>query len=153
MPGDTPSTWSAAVLTANRNGRSPTRSRVGSSTAAVSGSSDGRSSTPPAGALTKPWFEMIVPSTTSSLMRTTKTIVAEYCAPVAAATGMSPGVPAPGVVIAIPLTSGDRPPGASATAAPFNVVLPGTYVVFAGTASRNIASVDSEVPVLRTVIV
>src|SRR5687768_1503820 len=97
MPGDTASTCSAAVLTANKNGRSPTRSRVGSSTAGVDGSSDGLSSTLNAGALTKPWFEMTVPSTTSGLTRTTNTTVAASCEPVLAFAGKSPGVPADGV--------------------------------------------------------
>src|SRR6185503_1062152 len=153
MPGEVPSTCSAAVFTANKNGRSPTRLRVGSSTAGVLGSSDGRSKTAPLGALTKLWFAMIVPSTAAASTRTTNTIVATLAALGGASTGMRPGVGCPGVESGIPFASGEIPPAPSATATPFSVVLPATYVVFVGTASRKVASVASDVPTLRTVIV
>src|SRR5262245_62977657 len=64
MPAVPPSANSATCFGANSSGRLPTTSRVGSSGIGVVGSSEGWSETPPAIALTKPWFEITVPSTT-----------------------------------------------------------------------------------------
>src|SRR5688572_14759440 len=153
MPGDVPSTWSAADFTANRKGTAPTMSRVGSSAVGVRGSSDGMSNTLAAGALTKPWFEITVPSSALASTRTTKTIVAVSCGPGGvAATSIVPGG-APGVDSEMPFASGEVPPAPSGTGAPLSVVLPAMYAVFTGTASRSTASVASDVPRLRTVIV
>ena len=99
---------------------------MGSSTTAVRGSSDGRSSTALAGALTNAWFEMTVPSMTSSLTRTMNTSVAAVCASGVRSAGITPGVGVEGVDSAMPFVNGDAPPGAPATGAPFSVVLPAT---------------------------
>src|SRR5262245_30260973 len=106
-------------------------SRVGSLASGVSGSSEGWSAIPLAAAVTKPWFEITVPLATFRFTTTSNVMVA------VAPAGMEPAVVSAGELIDIPFTSGDMP-AASATAAPFSFVLPATYAVFAGTASRNV---------------
>src|SRR4051812_25553013 len=105
-----------------------TVSRVGSLAAGVRGSSDGRSLKPVP--LTKPWFEITVPPATFEFTTTSNVMVAR------ASASIEPGVPFGGL-ISRPLTSRDTA-ATSATAAPFSVVLPATYVVLTGTASRNV---------------
>ncbi len=78
--------------------------------------------TPPATLLTRPWLEITVPSMTVGSITTSKVIVAML--PVAAA-GIVPGVPLPGALISMPLTSADCVPE-SATVVPLSVVLPAT---------------------------
>src|SRR5262245_34283193 len=98
-------------------------SRVGSLMAGVRGSSDGWSTLP--AALTKPWFEMIVPSGTFGCTTTLNVIVATLAWLLDGSVGIKPGVGSAGELISMPFTSGDTP-ATSATAAPFRVVLPGT---------------------------
>src|SRR5881397_2838540 len=100
-------------------------SRVGSLGVGVSGSSDGRSRMPEAGALTNPWFEITVPSGTVELMTTSKVMVATLADGADASAGIDPGVGLLGGWISMPLMSGDSP-AMSATGAPFRVVLPAT---------------------------
>ncbi len=76
-------------------------------------------------AVTKPWFEMIVPSTTFGSTMTSNVIVATLAGPADGSAGIEPGVGSAGELIGMPFTSGERPP-TSATAAPFSVVLPAT---------------------------
>src|SRR5256885_5501042 len=95
-------------------------SRVGSLGAGVRGSSDGWSTMPVA--LTKPWFEMIVPSGTFGFTTTLKVMVATLAWLLDASAGITPGVVLPGELIRMAFTSGDTP-ATSATAAPFRVVL------------------------------
>src|ERR671922_1241422 len=97
-------------------------SRVGSSGAGVSGSSDGWSTMPFPVALTKPWFEMIVPSGTFGFTTTSNVIVATLAWLLDASAGIEPGTGLAGELIVMPFTSGDTP-ATSATAAPFRVVL------------------------------
>ncbi len=106
----------------------PTTLRVGSSGIGVRGSSDGRSSTPPRGALTKPWFERIVPSGTPALTTTSKTIVATFAVVALASARIAPGVTSSGAGawIRMPASIGEAPPGPSGTGAPFSCVLPAT---------------------------
>src|SRR5213594_3168486 len=138
-----------------------TMSIVGSLRAGVRGSSDGWSTMPVP--LTKPWFEMTVPLTVLEFTTTLKVMVATLAWPLLdgsagrnwqygmlatiqqkktgvldESAGRKPGVELAGELIRMPFTSGDTP-AISATAAPFSVVLPATYVVLAGTASRSIA--------------
>src|SRR4030095_6838989 len=106
-------------------------SRVGSLRAGVRGSSDGWSTLPVE--LTKPWFEMIVPSGTFGFTTTLNVMVATLAGLLDASAGIEPGVGSAGELICMPFTSGETP-ATSATAAPFRVVLPATYVAFGGTA-------------------
>ena len=62
-------------------------SRVGSSATAVSGSSEGWRETPPASALTKPWFEMTVPSAALASTITSNVTVAVFSSVPAGSTG------------------------------------------------------------------
>src|SRR5213083_1491230 len=96
---------------------------VGSLGAGVRGSSDGRSTMPVA--LTKPWFEMIVPSGTFGFTTTSNVMVATLAWLLEESAGIEPGVVLAGELIGMPFTSGDRP-ATSAMAAPFRVVLPAT---------------------------
>src|SRR5436190_1058147 len=98
-------------------------SRVGSLRAGVRGSSDGWSTLPVE--LTKPWFEMIVPSGVVGFTTTSIVIVAMFAWLLDASAGINPGVLLAGELIGMPLTSGDTP-ATSATLAPFKVVLPAT---------------------------
>ena len=100
-------------------------SRVGSLAVGVAGSSDGWSTMPPSIALTKPWFEITVPSITLGSTTTSKVIVATLSGDGGASAGIAPGVGSRGALISMPATSGDVPP-TSATGAPFRVVLPAT---------------------------
>jgi hypothetical protein len=79
----------------------------------------------PAAALTKPWFEITVPSMTDGSMTTSNVMVATFAVLLVASAGIAPGVGSAGEWMIMPFTSGDRPP-TSATVAPFNVVLPAT---------------------------
>ena len=74
-------------------------------------------------ALTKAWFEMIVPSGTSGLTTTSKTMVATLSGTPAFIT---PGVASWGALIRIPSIRGEAPAAASGTATPLSVVLPAT---------------------------
>ncbi len=76
-------------------------------------------------AVTKPWFEITVPSTAAGSTTTSNVIVATFAGFADASAGIEPGVGSAGEWISMPATSGDRPP-TSATGAPFRVVLPGT---------------------------
>ena len=76
-------------------------------------------------ALTKPWFEMIVPSGVLGLTTTLNVMVATLAVLLDASAGINPGVALAGELIRMPFTSGDMP-ATSATAAPFRVVLPAT---------------------------
>src|SRR5262252_377440 len=125
--------------------------RVGSLGIGVRGSSDGWSTMLFPTALTKHWFEMIVPSATFEFTTTSNRIVAMLAGLLDASAGMNPAVVSAGELICMPLTSGDRP-ATSATGVPFRVVLPATYVVFAGTASRNTTLRASALPMFFTVI-
>src|SRR5262245_34112527 len=98
-------------------------STVGSLGAGVRGSSDGWSAIPVA--LTKPWFEIIVPATTFGFTTTLNVMVATLAVLFEASAGIEPGVVLAGELIDMPLTSGDTP-AISATATPFKVVLPAT---------------------------
>ncbi len=147
------STASATRFVAKSKAELPTTLRVGSSGSGVRGSSDGRSVTPPPTALTKPWLERMVPSATPGSTRTSKTTVATLLVVADASARRKPGVAFSGAWSWIPATSGELPPGPSGTAAPFSVVLPATYWVFAGTASRSTASTASALPTFLTVIV
>src|SRR5215813_13655466 len=98
-------------------------SRVGSLGTGVRGSSDGWSTMPVA--LTKPWFDMIVPSGTFAFTTTLNVMVATLAWLLDASAGIKPGVGLAGELIRMPAASGDRP-ATSATAAPFKVVLPAT---------------------------
>ncbi len=120
------STRSAAAFGANRSGALPTTSRVGSSGTAVPGSSDGTSVTSADSALTKPWFAMIVPSTTPASIVTSNVIVATLVAAGAASARSAPGVGFSGASISTPDASGAVPDGPSGTALPFSRVLPAT---------------------------
>jgi len=80
---------------------------------------------PPSGALTKPWFEMMVPSTTSGSTTTSKVTVATLAVDGDESAGIEPGVGSAGEWMSIPFTSVESP-ATSATGAPFNVVLPAT---------------------------
>ena len=59
-------------------------------------------------AVTKPWLEMIVPSTTFGSTTTSKVIVATVVAPEVGSAGIEPGVGSDGVWIGMPFTSGER---------------------------------------------
>src|SRR5262245_35322741 len=107
---------------------------VGSLGAGVRGSSDGWSTTPLAAAVTKPWLEINVPSTAFRFTTTSNVIVATLAGLLDGSAGIVPGVELAGELISMPVASGDVP-ATSATAAPFRVVLPGAYAVFAGIAS------------------
>ena len=100
-------------------------SRVGSLGIGVSGSSEGWSTIPSARAVTKPWFEITVPSGTVGLTTTSKVMVAVLGGLLDGSAGIAPGVGLDGGWIARPFTRGDSP-ATSATAAPFRVVLPAT---------------------------
>src|SRR5215831_9049106 len=125
-------------------------SSVGSLGTGVRGSSDGWSTIPVA--LTKPWFEMIVPLGTLGFTTTLNVMVATLAWLLDASAVIEPGVGLAGELISMPFTIGD-PPATSATAAPFRVVLPATYVVFAGTASRSTTFTASVLLMFFTVIV
>src|SRR6266516_4713609 len=100
-------------------------SSVGSLAVGVSGSSDGWSTMPFPVALTKPWFEMIVPSGIFGFTTTSNVMVATLAWLLEESAGIEPGVVLAGELIGMPFTSGDRP-ATSAMAAPFRVVLPAT---------------------------
>ena len=76
-------------------------------------------------AVTKPWFEITVPSTTLGFTTTSNVMVATLAGLLDASAGIEPGVASAGELISMPFTSGDRP-AASGTATPFRVVLPAT---------------------------
>ena len=76
-------------------------------------------------ALTKPWFEMIVPSRTLVFTTTLNVIVAMLAWLLDASAGIEPDVASDGELISMPFTSGDSP-AISAIEAPFRVVLPAT---------------------------
>src|SRR5207247_7529745 len=97
----------------------------------VSGSSDGWSTMPFDTALTKPWFEITVPSGTVGITTTSKVMVATLAGLPDASAGIDPGVGLAGEWIGMPFTSGDRP-ATSATTVPFRVVLPASEVVVTG---------------------
>ena len=118
----------------------------------MSGSSDGWSTTPLSMALTKPWFEMIVPSRTFGSTTTSNVMVATFLRLLEASAGIEPGVGSAGEWIRMPLTSGDRP-AESGTGVPFRVVLPATYFVFTGTESRSTTFTASPLPMFFTVMV
>src|SRR2546423_455791 len=99
--------------------------RVGSLGIGVRGSSDGWSTMPFPVALTKPWFEMIVPSRTFGFTTTLNVIVATLAWLLDASAGIEPGAGSAGELIGIPFTSGDRP-ATSGTDTPFRVVVPAT---------------------------
>src|SRR5256886_10804968 len=99
--------------------------RVGSLGIGVRGSSDGWSMMPFATALTKPWFEMIVPSRTFVFTITSKVIVATLAWLLEASAGIEPGAGSAGELIGMLFTSGDSP-ATSAITAPLSVVLPVT---------------------------
>src|SRR5262249_17012956 len=99
-------------------------SRVGSLGAGVRGSSDGWSTMP--FALTKPWFETIVPSGVFGFTTTSKVMTATLAwLLLAGSAGSQPGVKLAGALIRRPLTTGDTP-ATSGHLAPFSVVLAGT---------------------------
>ena len=75
--------------------------------------------------LTKPWFEITVPSATFAFTTTLNVIVATLAGLVDASAGMRPSVALAGESIGRPVTSADAP-ATSATAPPFSVVLPAT---------------------------
>src|SRR5262245_28248565 len=127
-------------------------SSVGSLGMGVSGSSEGWSTMPLATAVTKPWFEITVPLGTVGLTTMSNVRVTTLAAPADGSAGIEPGVGSPGGWISMPFTSGDRPV-MSATGAPFMVVLPATYVVFTGTASRSDTFTAFSLPVFATVMV
>src|SRR5437762_9911819 len=97
--------------------------RVGSFGIGVRGSSDGWSTMP--GVLTKPWFEMIVPSRTFGFTTTLNVIVATLAWLLDASAGIEPGAGSAGELIGIPFTSGDKP-AESGSDTPLSVVLPAT---------------------------
>ena len=76
-------------------------------------------------AVTNPWFEITVPSTTLGLTTTSNVIVATLAGLLEASAGIEPGVVSAGEWISMPFTSGDRP-ATSGSGAPFRVVLPAT---------------------------
>src|SRR5262249_3662454 len=123
---------------------------VGSFGAGVRGSSEGWLTMPVA--FTKPWFEITVPATVLAFTTTSNVMVATLAGLLDASGGIKPGVALAGELIGMPFTSGDTP-ATSATAAPFRVVLPATYAVFAGTASRNATFTASALLMFFTVIV
>src|SRR5881397_168228 len=100
-------------------------SRVGSLGAGVRGSSDGWSTIPLPAAVTKPWFEITVPSATFWFTTTSNVMVATLAWLLDASAGIDLGVVLAGELIGMPFTSGDTP-ATSATGAPFSAVLPAT---------------------------
>src|SRR4051812_39995483 len=152
MPGDPRSTISATRFWADRTGRLPTMSHVRSFGAGVRGSSEGWLTIPLPEAVTKLWLQSSVPLGVFGLTTTLKVTVATLAWLLDASAGIEPGVVLTGELISIPFTSGDVP-ATSAAAVPFSVVLPATYVVFAGTASRNTTFTAPALLMFFTVIV
>ncbi len=102
-----------------------TISSVGSSTAAVAGSSEGWTGNVVPLALvpfTKPWLEITVLSGTPALMVTSNTMVATLFAAGSGSARIAPGVRSSGALISMPPCSAVVPP-VSGTGAPFRVVL------------------------------
>ena len=64
---------------------------------------------PSSTALTKPWFEITVPSTTLGSTTTSNVMVATLAGCSDASAGIEPGVGSAGELISMPFTSGDRP--------------------------------------------
>ena len=156
MPGVTLSTTIATVFCTSKYGRLPTTSIVGSSTAAVSGSSDGSCGkiAPPAPfPETKPWLEITVPSTAEALTTTSKVMVATLFAAESASALMNPAVVFSGALISMPACSAETPADGSVTVTPFRVVLPTTYVVLAGIWSLSRVLTAFSLPMFLTVMV
>src|SRR5262245_34826359 len=102
--------------------------------------------------LTKPWFKITVPLAAFAFTTTSTVMVATLAGLFDALAGIKPGVAPLGGLTSMPFTSADAP-ATSATAAPFSVVLPATYVVFAGIASRSATFTASALLMFLTVIV
>src|SRR6266702_3558673 len=118
----------------------------------VRGSSDRWSTMPFPTALTKPWLHMTVPSRTFVFTTASNVMAATLALLLDASAGIEPGVGLDGELIDMLFTSGDKP-ATSATVAPFRVVLPATYAVFTGTASRSTTFAASALPMFFTVMV
>src|SRR5689334_11120336 len=103
-------------------------------------------------ALTKPWLHITVASGTFAFTTTSNVMVAMLAWLLEASAGIEPGVGSAGELIDMLFTSGERP-ATSATVVPFSVVVPATYVVFTGIASRNTTFAASALPMFFTVIV